>query len=295
MTEWLKIHRGSAPLILSFPHGGTEIPAVVRASLSSPWLGRKDADWWVYELYEELARAVGATTIRTTICRTVIDVNRDPEGKSLYPGQATTDLCPLTTFDGEPLYLLRSEPSAPEIMARRSQYFEPYHAALAGEIERLRSAHGRVVLYDAHSIRSRIPRLFEGLLPHLNIGTYDGASCDETLTRAVEGVCDGASFSRVTNGRFRGGWTTRHYGRPAQGIHALQMELACRSYLDEPDGAAEPSNWPPNYDPARAEPLRKILARVLQACLDFAAAADRASGSTSQVEGRGGQRSSGSA
>lgn len=273
MTDWLTIERGPAPLILSFPHTGTEIPAELQPRPASPWLSRKDADWWVYQLYDEPARALGATTVRTNICRTVIDVNRDPDGKSLYPGQATTDLCPLTTFDGEPLYRELRSPGQPDIIARRSRYFEPYHAALAAEIDRLRSRHGRVVLYDAHSIRSRIPRLFEGLLPHFNIGTYDGASCDVTLTRAVEQACDRASFSRVTNGRFRGGWTTRRYGRPAQGVHALQMELACRGYLDEPDGPVGPSNWPPNYDSARAKPLREVLARVLQVCLDFAAAA----------------------
>lgn len=273
MTDWLKIHRGSAPLILSFPHTGTRLPRALRERLVSPWMSRKDTDWWVYELYDDLARALGATTIRTTICRTVIDVNRDPEGKSLYPGKATTELCPLTSFDGEPLYRSQLQPRDLEITARRSRYFEPYHAALTGEIDRLRTAHRRVVLYDAHSIRSRIPRLFEGLLPHLNIGTHGGASCDASLTRAVERACDGTSFSRITNGRFRGGWTTRHYGQPEHEIHALQMELACRGYLDEPEGSVEPANWPPKYDAARAEPLRKVLALVLQACLDYATAA----------------------
>jgi formiminoglutamase len=270
MSDWLKIHRGSAPLIVSFPHTGTQIPPELEGRLVSPWLGRKDADWWVHELYEAMARDLGATTIRTTISRTVIDVNRSPDGVSLYPGQATTELCPLTTFDGEPLYRPQLAPGEPEIAARRSQKFEPYHPALASEIHRLRQEHGRVVLYDAHSIRSRIPRLFEGSLPELNIGTHGGASCDDSLTRAVERVCEGTQFTHITNGRFRGGWTTRHYGQPASGVHALQMELACRSYLNEPDGAVAPSNWPADYDSARAEPLRQVLAGVLQACLDFA-------------------------
>lgn len=270
MTEWLEVRRGAAPLILSFPRAGTVIPAALESRLVSPWLGRKDADWWVDKLYDDLARSLGATTVRTTISRTVIDVNRDPDGKSLYPGQATTDLCPLTTFDGERLYRHGLEPGVPEIAARSARYFEPYHAALAAEIGRLRGIHGRVVLYDAHSIRSRVPRLFDGALPHLNIGTYDGASCDETLTRSVERACDGTQFSRVTNGRFRGGWTTRHYGQPACEVHALQMELACRGYLDEPDGAVEPSNWPPDYDSVRSGLLRETLGKVLQACLDFA-------------------------
>lgn len=270
MTEWLKVRRGAAPLIVSFPHTGTVIPAALESRLESPWLGRKDADWWVDKLYGELALALGATTVRTTISRTVIDVNRDPDGKSLYPGQATTELCPLTTFDGERLYRQNLEPDALEIAARRQRYFDPYHAALAAEIERLRGSHECVVLYDAHSIRSKVPRLFDGELPHLNIGTYDGASCDSTLTRSVECACGGTKFSRVTNGRFCGGWTTRHYGQPSRGVHALQMELACRSYLDEIDGAVDPSNWPPDYDSARAQPLRETLRGVLQACLEFA-------------------------
>jgi formiminoglutamase len=270
VNEWLEVRRGAAPLILSFPHTGTVIPAALESRLVSSWLGRKDADWWVDKLYDDLARGLGATTVRTTISRTVIDVNRDPEGKSLYPGQATTDLCPITTFDGERLYRNGLEPDMREIAARRERYFDPYHAALAAEIDRLRGIHGCVVLYDAHSIRSRVPRLFDGALPHLNIGTYDGASCDETLTRSVECACDGTGFSRVTNGRFRGGWTTRHYGQPARRVHALQMELACRGYLDEPDGAVEPSNWPPDYDSVRSEPLRETLGKVLQACLEFA-------------------------
>jgi len=274
VTEWLKVRRGAAPLVVSFPHTGTVIPAALESRLESPWLGRKDADWWVHDLYDELARTLGATTVRTTISRTVIDVNRDPEGKSLYPGQATTDLCPLTTFDGERLYRQDLEPDTQEIAARRKRYFEPYHQALAAEIERLRSDHGCVVLYDAHSIRSRVPRLFDGVLPHLNIGTYDGASCAGTLTRAVERACDSAQFSRITNGRFRGGWTTRHYGQPSSAVHALQMELACRGYLDEPEDAVDPSNWPPNFDSARAGPLREILRKVLQACLDFARTPD---------------------
>ncbi|HYK24866.1 MAG TPA: N-formylglutamate amidohydrolase, partial [Steroidobacteraceae bacterium] len=168
-TTWLEFQRGRAPLLVSFPHTGTDIPADIEARLASRWLARKDADWWVHRLYG-MARDLDATTVRTTISRTVIDVNRDPTGASLYPGLATTELCPLATFDGEPLYVAGGKPDAAEIAARRERYFEPYHAALAAEIERLREEHGLVVLYDAHSIRSRIPSLFEGTLRHFNIG-----------------------------------------------------------------------------------------------------------------------------
>lgn len=265
---WLEIHRGDAPLVVSFPHTGTELPPKVAARLLSPWLARKDADWWIDRLYD-FARDLGATTVRTAISRTVIDVNRDPTGASLYPGQATTELCPTTTFDGEPLY--RGEgPDVVEIARRRADYFEPYHGALTAELDRLRAIHPKVVLYEAHSIRSVIPRLFEGELPNFNIGTNSGESCDPELTAAVEAACDASSFSRVTNGRFRGGWTTRHYGRPRSGVHAIQMELACRGYMDDPTEPPTPDNWPAPYAEDRAAPMRAALTDVLNACIAFA-------------------------
>jgi formiminoglutamase len=269
MSDWLEVHRGTMPLIVSFPHTGTDIPADIEPRLVSPWLARKDADWYVHQLYD-MAATLHATTVRTKISRTVIDVNRDPSGASLYPGQATTDLCPLTTFDGEPLYQADREPDAAEIASRRTRYFEPYHAALVIEIERLRLQHGYVVLYDAHSIYSRVPRLFSGDLPNFNIGTNDGRTCDPGLTQIIARVCQSdPTFTCVINGRFKGGWTTRHYGQPVAGVHAVQMELACRTYLDEPAGPLTADNWPPPYNPARAERARKVLTDILSNCIEF--------------------------
>ncbi len=167
---WLSVHRGAAPLLVSLPHTGTAVPSDIEVGLWSPWLARKDADWWIDRLYA-FAADLGATTVHTAMSRTVIDVNRDPSGVSLYPGQATTELCPTTSFDGEPLYRAGHEPDAAEIARRRARYFAPYHAALAAELTRLRAMHPRVVLYDCHSIRSRVPRLFDRLLPEFNIGT----------------------------------------------------------------------------------------------------------------------------
>jgi N-formylglutamate deformylase len=269
VNEWLQVHRGEAPLIVSFPHAGTEIPAEIEGTLASPWLARKDADWWVHLLYDFVG-SLGATTIRTHLSRTVIDVNRDPSGVSLYPGQATTELCPTTTFDGEPLYREGLRPDEREIARRRALYFQPYHDSLAAEIARLHARHGRVVLYEAHSIRSRVPRLFEGELPNFNIGTNSGASCAPGLAAAIETACDRPEYTRVTNGRFKGGWTTRHYGDPSRGIHAVQMELACRGYMHEPHEPVSPSNWPPAYDAAKAAPLRAVLIAAIDACLAFA-------------------------
>lgn len=266
--SWLQVRPGEAPLIVAFPHTGTDIPAEIEARLVSPWLARKDADWWVDRLYD-FAAAVGATMVRTAVSRTVIDVNRDPSGASLYPGQATTELCPTTTFDGEALYVAGASPGEAEIADRRARFFEPYHAALAAEIARLKARHGRVVVYDAHSIRSRVPRLFVGELAHLNIGTNGGKTCAPDLVAAVERICDASAFTRVTDGRFRGGWTTRRYGDPAAGVHTIQMELACRAYMDEP-AVPTPQSWPAPFEPKRAQPLRTVLAEVLRACLEFA-------------------------
>jgi formiminoglutamase len=201
--DWLTVIRNDAPLIVSLPHTGTEIPAEIMEMLVSPWLARKDTDWWIDRLYD-FAEDIGATVIRTAISRTLIDVNRDPSGASLYPGRATTGLCPTTTFDGESLYR-DGPPDEAEIARRRIAFFEPYHQALAAELDRLRELHGHVVLYDAHSIRSRIPRLFDGVLPHFNIGTNDGVSCARALEAEVERVCSATMFDRVTNGRFKGG------------------------------------------------------------------------------------------
>jgi N-formylglutamate deformylase len=274
-TPWLTVREGDAPLLLTMPHTGTTIPAGIEVTLSSGWLARKDTDWWIDRLYG-FALQIGVTVVRTDISRTVIDANRDPSGASLYPGAATTELCPTTTFDGEPLYRTGSTPPAAEIEARRREYFEPYHREVQAQLARLRSRHRAVVLYDCHSIRSRVPRLFDGILPHFNLGTFNGKSCAPALTAHVEELCDAgadAGFSRVTNGRFKGGYTTRHYGRPSEGVHALQMELACRGYLREPAAELGPENWPCPYDEALASPLHAILGRVLEACIAFASAA----------------------
>jgi formiminoglutamase len=262
MTDWLELTAGDAPLVVSVPHAGTDVPAEVGGLLSLS-RARQDTDFHVERLYA-FASGLGATVLRTRISRTVIDVNRDPSGVSLYPGQATTGLCPATTFDGSPLYESGRVPGDDEIARRRSRYFDPYHDALAAQIARLRTLHRAVVVYDAHSIRSRVPRLFEGELPLFNVGSFNGASCAGTLTDAIAALCP--SGSHVVNGRFRGGWITRHYGNPASGIHAVQMELAMRGYLDE----AGP--WPPAWEAARAEPLQRTLRLILGACLDFAAA-----------------------
>lgn len=266
--DWLHVKRGNAPLLISLPHTGTHIPEEYEAGFVSDWRALKDTDWHVEQLYS-FAENLDATIVRTEISRSIIDVNRDPSGISLYPGQATTELCPTTTFDGEPLYQ-NAVPDAAEIAGRRKTYFEPYHAVLAQEIERLRGRHETIVFYDCHSIRSLIPRLFDGLLPHFNIGTNDGQSCSEGLTATIEAVCAISGLSQITDGRFKGGYITRHYAAPANGVNCVQMELACRAYLQEPIGDVDDDNWPVPYDDKFAAPVQEVLKSILQTCLTYA-------------------------
>jgi N-formylglutamate deformylase len=268
-VPWLTVRPASVPLLLCMPHTGTTIDREIEARLTSAWLARKDTDWWIERLYA-FAEHLGAGLVRTGVSRTVIDCNRDPTGASLYPGQATTELCPTTTFDGEMLYRTGGAPQAGDIAERRSRYFDPYHQAIEQEIARLRAQHPIVVVYDCHSIRSAVPRLFTGTLPHFNLGTFGGASCAPALAGRIEQLCDRGPFSRVTNGRFKGGYTTRHYGRPATGVHAVQMELACRGYLREPLGAVDAACWPCAWDAVFAAPMRAVLQRILTACIGFA-------------------------
>lgn len=269
-TPWLTVTRGDAPLLVSIPHTGIDL-AGLEPRLVSPWLGRRDCDWWIDNLYD-FATGLGATVVHTAISRTVIDVNRDPSGVSLYPGQATTGLCPTDTFDGDPLYRPGEEPGQVEIDERREAYFAPYHTALQVEIDRLRAIHEKIVLYDCHSIRSVLPRLFEGTLPVFNLGTNDGNSTDPALQGLVADILAGTGQSHVVNGRFKGGFITRHFGQPEKGVHALQMELSNRGYMREPDGKGTPETWPVPYDPEYATSIRATLTNILETAISWARA-----------------------
>ncbi len=252
MTVPVEIMRGTGPVVLGMPHTGTWLPEAVRAALNDRGRELSDTDWHIERLYAGLQP--GTTVVRAMFHRYVIDANRDPSGASLYPGQNTTHLVPLTDFDG--LDIWDVPPDEAEIEARRQAYHAPYHAALQAELERVKNLHGVAVLYDCHSIRSNIPFLFEGTLPDFNIGDNQGQTCAPEITQAVEAVCRAAEgYSCVTNGRFRGGWTTRHYGRPGEGYHAIQMELAQSTYNSE----APP--WA--YDAPRAEAIRIHLKDLL--------------------------------
>jgi N-formylglutamate deformylase len=247
------LHEGNGRLVVSIPHAGTYLPPDIAAALTP--LGRAviDTDWHVDQLYN-FVRETDATIIIATHSRTVVDLNRGPDGGKLYPGQAETGICPTETFAGAPLY--QNDPPGEAARAQRIEAFwKPYHTALAATLERVAAQHGHARLLDAHSIRTRVPRLFEGALPDLNFGTNAGAACTPALAaRAIESVANGG-FSHVLDGRFKGGYITRHYGRPAAGIDAIQLELAQATYMDEP---AEPAP-PPPFNLGRAAPLLRIL------------------------------------
>lgn len=247
--------QGDSPVILGMPHGGTWLPDALTARLNANGRALADTDWHIDRLYAGLLP--GATVVASNVHRYAIDANRDPAGVSLYPGQNTTALCPVTDFDGTPIWSEGQEPSQDEILARRAAFHAPYHAALQAEVDRVKARHGVAILYDCHSIRSLIPFLFEGELPHFNIGTNDGATCSGLVQTATAAPCAAArTFSTVVNGRFKGGWTTRHYGRPQDGTHAIQMEIAQRAYL-----AAEQAPW--SFDATRAEAARDVLRQIL--------------------------------
>ncbi len=256
-------HQGAAPLLISMPHVGTHLPPAIAARLTPEARQVPDTDWHLERLYG-FARDLGASTLVATHSRYVVDLNRPPDGASLYPGQSVTGLCPVDTFDATPLYVEPADvPSDAEIAARRDAYWEPYHAQLRAELERIRATHGVAVLWDAHSIRSVLPRFFEGRLPDLNLGTADGASCDPALAQALLAEARAAAgYSAVLNGRFKGGYITRHYGAPARNIHAVQLELTQCSYMQE--------SLPFAYLPEVAADVQPYLRRMVETALAFA-------------------------
>lgn len=255
MDKVLSFTRGRVPLLISMPHPGLNLTPVVRDGLVDEAVSLPDTDWHIPRLYD-FAHDLGASTLAAEYSRFVIDLNRPSDDKPLYAG-ATTGLYPSTLFEGDPLFKEGKEPTKEERARYLEQIWTPYHDTLRIELERLRDAFGYAMLFDAHSIRGHIPHLFDGRLPDFNLGTFNGASCDPELEKRVEAVCAGArSYSHVLNGRFKGGHITRHYGNPAQNIHAVQLELAQSTYMEE--------FVPFHYRKDLAEPTRAVLKELLE-------------------------------
>ena len=232
MSDVYAFSKGDSPLLISVPHDGRLIPEEQRARMTPAGLAIPDTDWHVAELYD-FARELGASLLVAQYSRYVVDLNRPPDDGSLYEGQVATGLCPQYAFSGDPLYRDDAPVAAAETADRVKRYWRPYHERLALELEELRARHGCALLWDAHSIPSRVPRLFDGELPVLNLGNFDGRSCDPEYARELRDIAAASPYSAVLNGRFKGGYITRHYGDPAKGVQAVQLELAQRAYMDE--------------------------------------------------------------
>jgi N-formylglutamate deformylase len=253
------LERGIAPLLISLPLDGSHIPADIAARMQPAARRSPDTDWHVGKLYAPLARELGASLLRPQASRYVVDLNRPADGHALYPGRRETGLASTIGFDGRPLYLEGCEPDADEVAGRVDAWWRPYHQALAGEVERLLALHGHVVLWEGHSIRSHVPMLFDGRLPDFNLGTADGASCGAELQWRLVNVLESqGDYDFVVNGRFKGGYITRHYGRPERGVQAVQLELSQDRYMDE-----ESCVW----DAVRAAPVQALIGRLLRACV----------------------------
>jgi len=257
-----RFNAGSIPLLVSMPHVGTDIPDEIAARLGPAAQSRADTDWHLVPLYGFL-QEMGASTLSARWSRYAIDLNRPRENTNLYPGQDTTGLCPVDTFHREALYLPGQEPDEAEVQRRLQRYWKPYHEQLQAELERMLKIHGRVVLWDAHSIASVVPRFFDGKLPDLNFGTADGASCAPELRAAVVDLALAQDqFTVALNGRFKGGHITRHYGRPGANVHAIQLEMCQCLYMDE--------SAPFDYRPDLAAQVQGLLRRMTQAAADWA-------------------------
>ena len=251
--------QGSGPLLVSMPHVGTHLPPDLAARMTAPARGVPDTDWHVDRLYDFLD-ALDATVLAATHSRYVIDLNRPPDDASLYPGSSVTGLCPVDRFDNGPVYEAGREPDAAEIALRRQQYWQPYHDAIQAALSQIHASHGYALLFEAHSIRSVVPRFFEGRLPDINLGTAGGASADPELAGLlVECAGEALDYTSVLNGRFKGGYITRRYGAPHDHVHAVQLELAQITYMNE--------DPPFEFDGTKADRVRPALRAIVETML----------------------------
>lgn len=262
MSYVFSLIQGQTPILVSMPHTSSGLPAALAARMHPYAQSSPDTDWLISSLYD-FAEKMKIGILQPEYSRYLIDLNRPPDNQNLYPGANSTGLCPLTCFDQRPIYLEGQEPDQPEIQARIELYWQPYHRALQSEIERLKSIFGLAIVFDAHSIASRVPRFFEGKLPDLNLGTAQGTSCAPELQTALEKVLQGSSYPWVSNERFQGGYITRAYGSPADHVHTVQLELSQSTYLEEETGT---------WLAGKAARIQPVLQHLLQTILDWSLA-----------------------
>ena len=258
MNSTYSLSSGNVGMLISMPHNGQQIPKNIADTMTPNGQNVADTDWYMDRLYD-FATTMGIYTLIPKYSRYVIDLNRNPSGKALYTGADNTELCPTTAFDLSPLYLKDQKPTPQEIAHRVEHYWQPYHNALADTLVQLKQQYDKVVLLDAHSILSHVPRFFEGKLPDFNFGTADGASCNELLLKSIQDL-DYSPYTSVCNGRFKGGYITRAYGDPKNNVHAIQLELSQHTYMDEPSD---------HYNEQKAEQVKKQLKRFVQCLADF--------------------------
>lgn len=267
MPQAFTLTPGRVPLLISLPHAGTEIPADQWSRYGERALRSEDSDWHLEAVYAPIAERLGASLLVPRYSRYLIDLNRPPTDAPMYAGSNNTGLCPLTDFEGRPLYRDGAEPDAAERERRVAAYWRPYHEALEAELQRLRAQHGVALLWDGHSIESELPWLFDGRLPDLSLGSNSGAACGAVPLQAVTAALAGQQrYSQVVDGRFKGGHITRHYGRPGQGIHALQMEMVQAIYMLE--DKRHPAPRPLLTE--RVAELRPLLQTLLEVFLEAA-------------------------
>ncbi|MBD2104844.1 N-formylglutamate deformylase [Leptolyngbya sp. FACHB-261] len=260
--EIYRFHKGTTPLLISMPHVGTFVPNHIEERLTKQARVLPDTDWHIARLYD-FAADLGVSLIAANYSRYVVDLNRPPDNTPLYPGAANTELCPTTLFDGSPIYSEGELPDSEEIRERREQYWQPYHNQIQTELSRLKTTHGVALLWDAHSICSHVPRLFAGRLPDLSLGTNSGLSAAPELAKRLLAIAESADdYTAVLDGRFKGGYITRHYGRPDAGIHAVQLELVWATYMQEVA--------PFSFEEERAASIRPVLRRLLESALNWA-------------------------
>ncbi len=260
MTPVFSFSGGSTPLLVSIPHDGREIPSGIAARMTETGRAIPDTDWNVSRLYA-FAGALGASVLAANYSRYVVDLNRSASDDVLYVGQVSTGLCPVASFAGKSLYLAGEEPGEDEKLARVVGNWQPYHDKLFATLADLKSRFGYALLWDAHSIPGEVPLLFPGILPDLNIGTNGKNSCAGEMELAVTAAATASPYSSVVNGRFKGGYITRHYGDPGSDVHAVQLELSQRCYMDEKSL---------RYDEPAAAELGDTIRRMLQALMTSA-------------------------